>query len=129
MAPACTVLLLDDDYQLLHAIQSAHLRIGPGWKLTTLDDPTQAMDLLDDPTLALLITDLSMPEMEGLAVIAGAQQRAPNLPIAVITGKDEKDAHVSAASELGVIGILNKPFCADEFFAFVESLLLKKKAS
>lgn len=123
MSDSTTVLAIDDDYELLRSLQRSHMAAQPGWDLVTLNDPVQAHELLHDTSLALMITDLVMPGTEGLSLIATARQRFPDLPVLVITGTEEEDPLVLAAIDLGILGILRKPFSAEEFFRFVESHL------
>ena len=57
----------------------------------------------------LLITDLNMPGMDGLAVIREARRLHENLPVIIITGFST-EASVIEAANLGVSGYLTKPF-------------------
>ncbi len=57
----------------------------------------------------LLITDLNMPDMDGLAVIREARRLHENLPVIIITGFSTEASAIEAAN-LGVSGYLTKPF-------------------
>ena len=57
----------------------------------------------------LLITDLNMPGMDGLAVIREARRVHENLPVIIITGFSTEASAIEAAN-LGVSGYLTKPF-------------------
>ncbi len=57
----------------------------------------------------LLITDLNMPGMDGLAVIREARRLHENLPVIIITGFSTEASAIEAAN-LGVSGYLTKPF-------------------
>ena len=57
----------------------------------------------------LLITDLNMPGMDGLAVIHEARRLHQNLPVIIITGVSTEASAIEAAN-LGVSGYLTKPF-------------------
>ena len=71
----------------------------------------EALSLLTngiEPTLILILSDINMPQMDGLDLLAEIKQRRPELPVMMVTayGDDERRRR---ASELGAFEFLTKP--------------------
>jgi CheY-like chemotaxis protein len=71
----------------------------------------QALDLLAgeiQPTLIVILSDINMPGMDGLQLLAEIKQRRPDLPVMMVTayGDNERRRH---AEELGAIEFISKP--------------------
>jgi CheY-like chemotaxis protein len=60
------------------------------------------------PTLIAVLTDISMPGMDGLELLAEIKQRFPNLPVMIVTAYGDHERR-RRASELGAIEFLPKP--------------------
>ena len=71
----------------------------------------EALNLLSnriEPTLIVILSDINMPQMDGLDLFAEIEQRRPDLPVMMVTayGDDERRRR---ASELGAFEFLTKP--------------------
>src|SRR4051812_13992170 len=71
----------------------------------------QALDLLSDeirPELIVILSDINMPGMDGLQLLAEIKQRRPDLPVMMVTayGDNERRRH---AKELGAVEFITKP--------------------
>lgn len=78
------VLLVDDD-ALVREVLSEQLT-DHGFKVAALSDAEAALAWLDEHVPDLLVTDRSMPGMDGLMLIRAAQGRWPGLPAILLTG-------------------------------------------
>ena len=78
-------------------------------------------------TCDLIITDIQMPEMDGLQFISHVLDIKPDLPIIAISGGGNKIAAVDPLESLKdrIDGIIRKPFTHDELFLVVDSVLQK----
>lgn len=85
----------------------------------------EGLALLDQTTCDLVITDIIMPEMEGIETIAGMRSRTANLPIIAVSGGGRigNMDFLKAAKELGATTILPKPFEPDELLELVDRYL------
>jgi DNA-binding NtrC family response regulator len=83
------------------------------------------MEMLKHDTYDLLLTDLMMPEMDGLQLLAGAKEEDPDLPVVMITGYSTVETAVEAMKK-GAIDYLAKPFKIDEIKIVVEKALQHK---
>lgn len=68
-----------------------------------------ALEQLRARTYDLLITDLKMPGVDGLAVIREVRRSNPSMPVIIVTGYSTESAAIEAIN-LGVTGYLTKPF-------------------
>ncbi len=79
------VLFVDDDVAVREAI--AELLRLEGLEITEVNGGRAALEALRrDETIAFLLTDLSMAEMDGIAVVHAAREIRPSLPAAILTG-------------------------------------------
>ena len=99
------VLLVDDDHTTREVL-AIHLE-DAGYQVETAAGAAEALALLDaEPAFDALLTDLSMPGMDGLALIRTARQRFPGLQALLLTGTAVDDA----AFDFGAaISLLRKP--------------------
>jgi CheY-like chemotaxis protein len=76
----------------------------------------------------LLITDIFMPEMEGLETIREARLRRPTLPIIAMSGFtfEERD-YLGIAEKFGAVASLKKPFRPAELIGLVNDLLAARR--
>jgi CheY-like chemotaxis protein len=116
------LLLLVDDSAVVRA-KLRKLLEGAGYATEIARDGLEALARLQANTYALMITDMEMPNMDGVALIA-AVGRNPlwrTMPVLAITGHD--DLQAKARECHGVSGIFKKPWVDAELLGRVESLL------
>ena len=79
------ILLVDDDPATLHPYFTRILR-QPDYVFTEADDGIQALDLLEKSCFDLIITDLRMPNLDGIAFAVRARARWPHIPVVLMSG-------------------------------------------
>ena len=102
-----TILLIDDDKDLLHLI-SMRLRAS-GYAVVTAESGQAALAAMAVSPPQLVITDLRMAGMDGLALFDAIHREAPALPVVILTAHGTIPEAV-AATRRGVFGFLTKPF-------------------
>jgi PAS domain S-box-containing protein len=115
------VLLVDDDEPARRATRRVLKQLG----LVSIDVPSagQALELLvADQGFDLVLSDLSMPGMDGQALAARVKGQWPDLPFAIITG-DLSETRRQELLAAGVREVLHKPFDRDELGALVARTL------
>src|SRR5579862_4795404 len=125
MEPRHKLLLLDDDEQMLEMYQELLRNLPSQPEVTVSSSGARAIALLESEPFTLLITDLRMPKMDGLQVLAIVRRKFPDLRIIVLTGVLDEE-YRSRAYAQGVELFWQKPTCAEEIKLFqdcVESLL------
>jgi nitrogen-specific signal transduction histidine kinase len=117
-----TILVVEDDPTTLNAIQD--LLEAQQYQVFTASNGNEAMQIfeLNPDKIDLLISDLVMPEMGGLALYNQVQNRWPNVKTLFVTGHPMGDERQSLLEE-NQITWLQKPFSVPEFFFAVEELL------
>jgi CheY-like chemotaxis protein len=105
-----TILLIDDDEAVRYAIR--RVVEDEGFTVAVAENGQQGLDMLDSVSPALVITDLIMPEKEGLETIVELRKRQPGLPIIAISGggRDAEPDFLNFARKLGANEVLAKPF-------------------
>ena len=109
-------ILLVDDEESIRKLLSRMLESN--YDVEVAADGDAAIRLLREPDAHydLLISDLNMPGMDGLTLIAQAQRIDPTLPAVVITGYSTESSAIEALN-LGVAGYLTKPFGTTQVLA------------
>jgi PAS domain S-box-containing protein len=117
------ILLVDDD-PLVRELTAEQLEAA-GFRALSAKGGQAALALLDaGEAVDLLLTDLSMPDLDGIAVIARARQRRPGLPAILLTGIATDPAQLAAASSLaGGFALLRKPISGRKLAENVAALL------
>jgi DNA-binding NtrC family response regulator len=116
-----TPILIVDDSAVARA-KLGKLFEGAGYKVALAKDGVEAMELMAASYFAVLVTDLEMPNMSGIELIAAVQGsiETEDMPVIAITGHDELHAHVHAYQ--GLYGIFKKPWNDRELLKRVEAL-------
>ncbi|HUB96549.1 MAG TPA: response regulator, partial [Stellaceae bacterium] len=113
---------IDDDSKmrrlLVRTLKSA------GHSVHQAADGRKGLHLFQENPPALVITDIVMPDKEGIETIQALRRAASDLPILAISGSGEH-GYLRFAMELGATATLAKPFGADDLLATVSRLLTK----
>lgn len=114
------ILLVDDDPALLRLLS---IRLtAAGYDISTADSGTQALAQLAVRYPHLVITDLRMDGMDGMALFDTIHRSHPTLPVIILTAHGSIPEAV-AATQRGVFGFLTKPFDGKDLLAQVEQAL------
>lgn len=117
---AQSVLLVDDDPSLLKLL-AVRLRAS-GLEVETAASAELALVSMSRQLPQLVITDLRMDEMDGLALFDYVQQHYPTLPVIILTAHGTIKEAV-AATKQGVFGFLTKPFDSKELIELIAKAL------
>lgn len=119
------ILLIDDNPSILNLMKDSLL--DQGVDVDTADDGEQGSRMLQDGDYAVLVTDIFMPQRDGLELIREIRQTRKNLKILVITGGggDYRTDYLKISKLLGADALLSKPFDPDVFAETVGKLLQK----
>jgi len=92
------------------------------YDVAAASDGRRALAHLESRHCDLLITELKLPGMDGLALVREARLLAPGLPVVVVTGCSTEASAIEAIN-LGVIGYMIKPFRMSGLFSVIEKAL------
>jgi CheY-like chemotaxis protein len=101
-----TILVVDDDAGVRGLLKRV---IGDmGYSVVEAGDALSALEVLQTSEVSLALVDIRMPGRDGVWLVDQIVTRFPTVPVAVATGLQEMDPHVTLRS--GVIGYVMKPF-------------------
>jgi CheY-like chemotaxis protein len=116
------ILVADDDEPTRIALR--HILEADGHAVATAEDGAEALDLLlADPGIDLLVTDIAMPLMDGIALALAAARERPELPIVLMTGFADQRDRAGGLDGL-VCAVVAKPFTRAEIAVVVRSALM-----
>src|ERR671919_312173 len=119
-ATAKRVLLVDDDLALLRLLSMRLTAVG--YEVTTADSGEKALAQLAVCRPQLVITDLRMEGMDGLALFDAIHQNNTALPVIILTAHGSIPDAITATTR-GVFSFLTKPFDGKNLLAHVERAL------
>ncbi len=117
MSDTLNVLVVDDEQIVLDSIRK-HLRKEPYEVLTALSAGT-ALDILQHNQIDIVLTDLMMPEMDGLELMAVVKKQYPDSPVIMVTGYATINTALQAM-QLGAFDYIAKPFTRAELRGVVQ---------
>jgi len=119
------ILLVDDDIDILELLQR-HLK-SMDYHTYKAISVKEALYILKDTEIDLLVTDINMPDIDGLQLVKYVAEHFPNMPKLVVTGfPSVEDA--SSVIEHGATDYLTKPFTKAELEMAVKKALAHKQA-
>ena len=121
------LLLAEDDFEMRRFLSAALRR--DGYEVVEAASGAQLLDSIG-PSLAyssgfdvdLIISDIRMPGLSGLEVLAGLRTYAGAPPIILITAFGDRETH-ERAEQLGAVAVFDKPFDVDDFRAFIRTVV------
>jgi DNA-binding NtrC family response regulator len=114
-------ILIVDDEPSIRKVLSAHLKKF-GYEVDQAEDGGGAIALLQTDVWNLVITDLRMPGIDGLALLQWVRDNLPGLPVILITAHGTVDTAVEALKR-GAFDYVTKPFDRDELHGVIQKAL------
>src|SRR5688572_2494492 len=123
MPYSATVLVVDDEPQVRQLVRRI-LEVDPSCSVVEADDGDTALGLIerDDPPLDLVLTDLIMPRVGGLAVLGSLRMHRPDLPVLVMSGVAPEARTLRVLEEYRT-RVIPKPFNLDALNAAVREAM------
>ena len=118
-----TVLITDDSKTTQMLVQTTLQRLRDV-QFRTAENGREALTVLAREPIDLLVTDINMPEMDGIALVRAVRKDQPpeRLPILIITAKGEEEAR-GEGMKLGANAYILKPISGRELLATADRLL------
>jgi two-component system, OmpR family, alkaline phosphatase synthesis response regulator PhoP len=129
-APATTakisLLIIEDDDNISTAIEEYFSRAG--YAVNAASDGVAGIDAAVKSRPDVVVLDLMLPRMDGLAVCKELRQKNPQMPILMLTAKDDVVDKVLGL-EMGADDYITKPFSLRELEARIKSVLRRARAA
>jgi CheY-like chemotaxis protein len=121
--PMKSILLIDDDDLSRGAVHKLLERAG--YQVHSTGDGHGAIEHYRDKPADLVITDLIMPDIDGLEVIQQLRRINPAVRVLAISGggRVEAEEYLSVARKFGAVEVLSKPFTGQELKKSVEAAM------
>jgi two-component system, NtrC family, response regulator len=132
-----TILIVDDKKSMLEMLSKTFQ--AEGFRVITAGNVAEAKKLTEQGEMDVVVTDLRLPDGEGLEVLRAARERFPLLPVVLMTAHGSIEIAVKAVKE-GAYDFVAKPFDPDHLLIIVrralaeraskkENIMLKKEFS
>jgi DNA-binding response OmpR family regulator len=118
-----TILVIEDDPHVLEVLRA--LLVRRGYEVLTAADGRAGVACIERSPVDLVITDVLMPDIDGIETIALIRKTNPTLPVIAMSGghQIEPEYYLRLATALGAARGLLKPFAAAELYSCVEAVL------
>jgi len=113
------ILVCDDERDIVSAIRIYLTTVG--YRVFTAENGRQALDIVREQEIHLILMDIMMPELDGIAATAILRENS-NIPVIFLTAKSQ-DADKVLGLEIGADDYITKPFVPAELMARVKSQL------
>ncbi len=120
------ILLVDDDERLRNA--AGKVLTAEGYRVASASSGREAMDMVRDENIALLISDLRLPDLEGIALLKQIRELRPDVEVVMITGYGSVEKAVEAM-RLGAYDFIQKPLDSTALLKTVAKALEKQRLS
>ncbi|MFN2511864.1 MAG: response regulator [Pyrinomonadaceae bacterium] len=116
------ILVIDDDPQVLDIL--AEMLMDAGYEVQKAINGTEGVRLFSQSAFDLVLTDLLMPEKDGLEVVMELRKDFPQVKIITLSGGDTYGNSSLETSRLcGAAGTIRKPFREDQLLETVQQVL------
>ena len=117
------ILVVDDDVEFTRYL--TELLDAEYYRVEVAYDGASALKAYSKIQPSLIITDIIMPELDGLGFILKIRSENTHIPIIAVTGGNcDGVKYINAANQFGANRVLTKPFDSDIFLAVLDELLM-----
>ncbi|MDH4222665.1 MAG: sigma-54 dependent transcriptional regulator [candidate division Zixibacteria bacterium] len=118
------ILVVDDELVVCKSVQ--RILLPEGFEVESALSGQEALEKLSQESFDMVITDLKMPGMDGMELLAKIREKDPEMIVIIITGYSTVQTAVQAM-KMGALDYIPKPFTPEELIVVVEKALDKKK--
>ncbi len=107
MADDIKILVVDDEKVIVRSVQM--ILKAEGYDIDGASSGKDAILKMEQDNYNLVLTDLMMPEMDGISLIRWLKENRPEVGVVILTGYPSQET-IKEALELGIIDYVPKPF-------------------
>ncbi|HZO96377.1 MAG TPA: HD domain-containing phosphohydrolase [Gaiellaceae bacterium] len=122
-----TRVLVIDDETIVRQLMAEILEVA-GYEVATADTAERGLELLDSWDPGIVVSDILMPGLSGLELLALVRNRRASLPVVLVTGAGTYDILTEALAQ-GAAGLVTKPFSHEQLVAAVGDALDRAQRS
>ncbi len=117
-----SIMVVDDELLIRDLLYDFFT--GQGWEITVAESGAKALEILRQKPVDLVLSDIKMPQMDGLQLAGELRRVYPGMPVVLMTGYPSVDSAVSAL-RARVEDYVIKPFNINQLFKLIESTVHK----
>ena len=121
-----SILVVDDELLIRDLLYDFFS--GQGWEISVAENGEKALDILQEKQVDVVLTDIKMPQMDGLTLSSRVRDGYPNLPVVIMTGYPSVDTAVEALRSK-VEDYIIKPFNINQLYRVVEGIVKARRDS
>lgn len=114
------ILIVDDDPYFLRVL--SRILTDEKYHVTTASRAAEAEQTLREGSFDVVISDLRLPDGDGLSILEGLRRAGRSVPVVILTAYGEVDSYL-AAMNAGAVEYLNKPVRSEELLGVVRNCL------
>ena len=115
-----TILIVDDEISYLKLLRA--ILEEEGYEVATAKTGSDAIDIFENSDIDLLVTDMIMPEMDGLQLLDAVRSGRPDIPVIIMTAHGSVEKAVEAMQK-GAFTYIQKPIDSDSLLVFITKAL------
>jgi len=125
MSQRHSILVVDDELLIRDLLYDFFK--DQGWDISIAENGEKALEVLRVKNVDLVLSDVKMPEMDGLDLSRKLRESYPKIPVVLMTGYPSVDSVIDALRNK-VVDYIVKPFNINQLYKAVESQLREKEA-
>ena len=125
MQPSIRILIVDDEAAIRRALRPPLMELG--FQVAEASRGEEALQALRAAAYDVVLLDINMPGIGGIATLRRIRSVAPRLPVLMLTVRDEEEDKVEAL-DLGADDYVTKPFSTRELIARIRSAVRRVRA-
>jgi two-component system response regulator GlrR len=121
------ILVVDDEPILAFLLAENLVDLGPDYEIEVSHSGPEALDLNTQNPFDLVITDLMMPEMNGLTLSKQLNKDHPGIKLILMTAYGNEEIALKA-KDLGICSYITKPFEMEDMLTAVQTAFLQDQS-
>jgi DNA-binding NtrC family response regulator len=118
MTEGHSILVVDDELLIRDLLYDFFH--GQGWEIALAENGEKALRIIESKKVDLVLTDLKMPDMDGMTLTKQLRESHPEIPVVVMTGYPSVDSAVEALRSK-VADYIVKPFNINRLYKVIEA--------
>jgi DNA-binding NtrC family response regulator len=119
-----SILVVDDELLIRDLLYDFFS--GQGWNISVAENGEKAIEVLGARSFDVVLSDIKMPAMDGLALTEELRRNHPELPVVLMTGYPSVDSAVAALRSRAYDYVI-KPFNIHQLYKTIESALKEEE--
>lgn len=123
------IFIVDDEKKVLSGIRRNLSAIPGDWHITYFPEPERALEAFNEAPADVVVTDMMMPGMTGVELVAEMRKTAPESVFLMLTGSSDLQTAADAVNKASVFKFLIKPCPREVLLDSIEAGVLEKQAA